>query len=154
MPVPFMIVVAGVLLAVTVTFWGQICDWYSQHARPWIQRHLPEFAPLIHDAFVALDKLASAARRRVRAAWNKIRPHILQAIIEFRRLHDGEWLRRVESFVQTQEGPVYKVTEEHAMAWDELPESVREAALQRRSVAPVDFVQTRDRELLAMEHAG
>jgi hypothetical protein len=37
------------------------------------------------------------------------------------------------------------------MNWDELPESVRAAALERRRAAPVDFVQTRDREVFAME---
>jgi hypothetical protein len=155
MPAPLIaLFIAGALVAVAVTFWSEICEWYSRHARPWLERHLPGIAPYVHDAFVFLDKLAVAARRAVREAWKRVRPHILQAVVEFRQSHDGVWIRRIESYLQAEiarDAPVVKVTEEREMNWDELPESVRAAALERRRAAPVDFVQTRDREVFAME---
>ena len=155
MPVPLvMIFVAGALLGVTVLFWQQICEWYSRHAVPWIRRNLPELASVIHDAFAAIDDAVSAVRRRVRAAWQRVRPYILQATIAFRRVHDGEWVRRIESFLTDEQGAVCKVTEEQEVHWEDLPDSVRAAALQRRNAAPVDFVQSRDREVFAMEQGA
>jgi hypothetical protein len=155
MPAPIvMIFVAGALLGVAVLFWQQICDWYAEHTKPWLLRHLPSLASSIHEAFKALDNVAVAVRTAIRAAWQRVRPHILQAVIEFRRLHDGEWVRRIESFLTDAGGQVCKVTEEQVMAWDELPDSVREAALERRRAAPVDFVQSRDREVFTMQQGA
>lgn len=155
MPAPLIVlVIAGAFVAVAVNFWVEICGWYAQHARPWLERHLPGLAPWVHEAFVALDNLSVAARRAAREAWKRVRPHILQAVVEFRQVHDGAWVRRIESYLQAEiarDAPVVKVTEERPMEWDELPEAVRAAALERRRAAPVDFVQTRDRELLATE---
>jgi hypothetical protein len=63
----------------------------------------------------------------------------------------------VHSFLQDKLGDDAKVVErkeETEVPYEDLPESVRAAMMERRKAAKVDFIKTRDQELLSMEHGA
>jgi hypothetical protein len=160
MPLPVIALVVlglGGVLTVAATFWADICEWYAEHANPWLEKHVPSLAPHLMKAFQFIDSNAMLPlRRAVKAAWSKVRPYIVEATVTFLRV-DGEWVRRVDSYLQKKLGAgeqMIKRTEERAVPWDELPESVRDAALRKRSAAPIDFLKTRDREVLTLGAAS
>ena len=145
------------LLLVGAVFWADVCEWFSEHANPWLQRNVPSLAPYILDAFKFIDENVGVPTRRVVVkAWKKVRSYVLQASVEFEKV-GGRYIRRVHSFLQDKLGDDAKIVErkeETEVPYENLPESVRAEMMERRKAAKVDFVKTRDQELLSMEQGA
>ncbi len=151
----FTLFVIGIgLLTVAAVFWCDICEWFADHASPWLTKHVPTLAPHLRKAFQFIDNnVGSPTRRLIVKAWKHVRPHVIQAEVAFEKV-GGRWIRRVRSFLQDKLGDdaqIVQRTEETPVSWEDLPESVRAAALERRKAATVDFVKTRDQEVHAMQ---
>ena len=145
------------LLLVGAVFWADVCEWFSEHANPWLQQNVPSLAPYILNAFKFIDEnVGVPTRRAVVKAWKKVRSYVLQASVEFDKV-GGRYIRRVHSFLQDKLGEDAKIVErkeETEVAYENLPESVRVAMMERRKAANVDFIKFRDQELLSMEQGA
>jgi hypothetical protein len=156
MPLPMLAIYLVGTLSITVlaTFWADICEWFAERASPWLEAHVPSLAPHIKKAFIFIDdKVMVPMRRAIKRAWAVVRQHLLEATVTYFK-QGGEWVRRIDSYLQEKLGAhakVIKRTEESTVEWDELPESVRAAAMSRKKSVPINFVKTRDAELQAME---
>lgn len=159
MPLPLIpiFLIGGAVLTVAVTYWAAITEWFSERAAPWLEQHVPALAPHLKKAFIAIDQhVATPLRRAIKRAWSAVRQYLLEATMTYKK-SDGVWVQRNESYLQDQIGPgskIIKRVEETPVAWDDLPESVRAAALARRQQATsVDLIKTRDAEVHAMVQA-
>jgi len=143
------------LLAVgtTAVFWDRICAWFATHANPWLKAHVPSLQPYLEDAFKQLDKLMSPMRRAVIAAWHKVRPHLLKAVIAFEQHADGTWVRRI-NLVSTLEARNEAGHQARRGDRDGLQRNSRGGAAADPGTRPrseLDFVKAREREIEAMK---
>ncbi len=136
-----------------LVFWPQICHWFATHANPWLKQHCPWLQPHLQKAFEFIDEnVALPLRRAVLAAWEKVRPYVLRALLEFERRVDGAWVRRITSFLRQklEGGEITRRVEETVVDWSELPEEVRASFMRNGHVPAIDLVEAREQSLAHM----
>lgn len=155
MPVPIITVLLEALLVITaavaLAYWEKICAWFADHANPWLKKNVHRLQPHILKAFQFLDsEVATPVRRAVIKAWQKVRPYLLKAVVQFEQNARGNWVRRITSYLRaklSEDASVTKRVEEVEMDWSELPEEVRERILETKKARKIDYVKLRDQEL-------
>lgn len=157
MPVPvFAQVLLGVLFigsAVVLTFWNRILKWARDTLFPWIRENLPWLANDVTNAFLALDKVATSIRRKIKDAWKTLREYLLKILVQFEQNTQNDWVKRITYWairnLESNKPEVARVVEEEIVDFDSLPDDVREEWLMRRSniSQDVNVTQLRDREL-------
>ena len=150
------IILIGLGAAALTALWTHVCGWFADHANPWLKRHVPLLQPYVERAFQYIDaKVATPLRRMAIEAWRKLRPHLLQAVVDFERRFDGTYIRRMTSFLRSklEDGEVVRRVEEAVVDWSELPEDVRQRILESQKAPKIDFTRARDQEMQAMEAA-
>ncbi|NMF66130.1 hypothetical protein DP113_05635 [Brasilonema octagenarum UFV-E1] len=157
MPIPiFAQVLLAVLFVGTVAtaliFWNQILDWANKTLFPWIKKNLPWLANDVINAFVALDKVLTPMRIRIKEAWKKLREYLLKILVQFEQNTRNDWVKRITYWairnLESNEPEVARVVEEQIVDFDSLPPDVREEFLRRSNISQdVNVTQLRDREL-------
>ena len=147
-----LVILAGLAIAAAsaVVLWGEIVGWAHDALFPWVQTNIPSALPWLKKAFVVLDKAVVAVRVAAKAAWEKVKEFLLkQALKVFRK--DGEWYRTIENWLINENSEkVTKVTTEEEVAWDELPDDVREALMRKRKGYDLDVKAAKDQEFSTM----
>lgn len=153
MPI-FLQVLLGVLLVgatVAVTFWGKILNWASKTLIPWIEKNLPGLAEYVTDAFLVLDGLATAARRKIKNAWEHLREYFLKILVQYEQNTQNEWVKRITHWAipnLKKKSEVVRVVAEQKVDVDSLPDDVRQEWLKRNNTTQdINVTQLRDREL-------
>ncbi|MFF7266376.1 hypothetical protein ACFZCL_39765 [Streptomyces sp. NPDC008159] len=150
---PFFFVVAVLAaLGLGLAMWNRIMIWARDQLFPWVSNHLPWLSDAVKEAFVVLDEHATATRSQVKAAWYKLRPYLLEQIIEFERgAVPNTYVRRMTALIRTSlepRTPAKRLTVEEDVSWDELPEKYRESEVKgEEGPYRMDVTKTRDQEL-------
>jgi hypothetical protein len=150
---PF-IFVAVVLMALGIglAMWKQIMVWGRDQLFPWVSDHLPWLSDAVKEAFIVLDRHATYIRKQVKAAWAKLRPHLIEQIVEFERgVIPNTYIRRMTALLREsleQGTPAKRLKVEEEVSWDELPEKYRESEVKGEGgTYRLDVTRTRDQEL-------
>lgn len=146
----------GLLVAATaLVFWNEILNWAQEALFPWVKTHFPTAEPYLREAFVQLDTLATAARRAARKAWGIVRSWLLKQVIEVERQSNGQFVRKVTSWMRRHLEDNDKVTnrvEEEEILFEDLPDDIRAAMLQRAETYEVDVLAARQEEFDALTY--
>ena len=118
---------------------------------PWIQENYPQFADLVELAFNKIDKAVVAIRRRIKAAWQKIRKTIIRTLVRFEN-RGPRWFRVITSLlVKKLKGPkVVRRVEEEEISYDDLPDEFRDAWFRSQATPEQDVTTLRDQQIEAM----
>ncbi len=153
MPIPLFVGLLSGMLAVAVVvaiaFWPNVLHWAEESLLPWVERRIPVLGPIARNAFVLLDKAASAARRTIKSAWRQLCDHLLKTVVEIHRKSSNQYVRRVTSWLVTQlqaQNKATKVVTEEVIEFDDLPAEVRETLI-RNGDTTVDVRELRTREV-------
>ncbi|HOX46085.1 MAG TPA: hypothetical protein PK668_20955 [Myxococcota bacterium] len=150
-PITLIVTILAVGLGVASLFWGQILAWCEEHLLPFLDRRMPFLSGIARSALVLLDRAVTTVRRAARAAWQHLRAALLKTVMIIRRTSDARWVQRFTSWAITQledgrEQPLEVVTERE-VAWEDLPNDLREALVRRCQTVEVDVTAARDAEL-------
>ena len=148
----FFIAVVLVALGLGLAIWNRIMVWARDQLFPWVSDHLPWLSDAVKEAFVVLDEHATDIRRQVKAAWYKLRPYLLEQIVEFEQgVVPNTYVRRMTALIRTslEPGtPAKRLKVEEEVSWDELPEKYRESEVKGEGgTYRMDVTRTRDQEL-------
>lgn len=137
--------------ATIVTFWENIVRAFKRSILPWLKENYPQLADLAELAFDKIDKAVVAVRRRIKAAWQKIRKTILQTLVRFEN-RGPRWFRVVTSLLikQLQGRKVIRRVEEEEVSYDDLPDEFREAWFRSQATPEQDVSKLRDQQIEAM----
>ena len=148
---PISLILFGVLLStsVAITFWDQVLLFFQSSILPWINKNLPQLSSIASEALRTLDKVAVTVRRAIKNAWQKLRSWLLKSIIKFSKKTSSVWVKEITSFLiksfENGSPQIVKRVEEESVAWDSLPDDVREQFLRsNRSTHEEDFTAKRD----------
>ena len=119
---------------------------------PWLRERFPQLADIAEQALQSIDKVVVAVRRRVKAAWTKLRRKLLKVLVRYEERTSG-WVRVITSWCikQLSEDKVIKRTETEDVSYDDLPDDIREAWLRGRGQTEQDVTAARDRELMTVK---
>lgn len=136
---------------VIITFWETIVRAVKHSILPWFRENYPQLAHLIEDAFDQVDKAVVAIRRKIKAAWQKVRQTLLQTLVKFEN-RGPRWFRVVTSFlIKNLHGPkLVRRVEEEEVPYDELPDEFRKAWFRNQTMPEQDVTKLRDQEIEAM----
>ena len=147
------LILFGVALigATIITFWENIVRAFKHSILPWIQENYPQFADLVELAFNKIDKAVVAIRRRIKAAWQKIRKTIIRTLVRFEN-RGPRWFRVITSLlVKKLKGPkVVRRVEEEEISYDDLPDEFRDAWFRSQATPEQDVTILRDQQIEAM----
>ncbi|MBR8836180.1 MAG: hypothetical protein DSM106950_19710 [Stigonema ocellatum SAG 48.90 = DSM 106950] len=155
------LLISAIGLTVTATaivsFWHQILQWGEKNLFPWLEKHRPTVAPYVRQAFSRVDNVATNVRRTIKEAWQKLSQYLLQQVVKLNRKTSNTWVQEVTSWVIEASGynnkPVVKeIRTEQEVLWDELPEDVRKAFLQRKETSFEQDVTDTRKEEMALVH--
>ena len=134
-----------------VTFWESIVRAFKRSILPWLKENFPELAGIAEIAFEKIDKAVVAIRRKIKAAWQKIRKTILQTLVRFEN-RGPRWFRVVTSLLikQLQGRKVVRRVEEEEVSYDDLPDEFREAWFRSQATPEQDVSKLRDQQIEAM----
>jgi len=146
---------AGLAIVAIITLWQKILAWAQESFFPWMEKNfVPEVAAAMRLAFTWADKnVAVPMRRAVKAAWQKLRPHLLKMAVHFEQKNHSTWIRRMTSWVvKVLKAPtVTKVETEEEVNWDDLPPEVKEVWLKNNQKAhDLDITDVRDQQVEAL----
>ncbi len=152
-PISIAVIIGAITITVAVTLWNAILDTVRNYVAPWLKEHLPFLHDFVMSAFVEIDKVVAAVRRKVIESWKTLRPYIVKMVCSIKQKTSSVWVREVLTYIQTSIGgiepkiQVHRETEE--LSWEELPNDVRAEILRTNSGGEVNILQERDRELKA-----
>jgi hypothetical protein len=153
MPFPLIAVVitmvlgTGLLAGLVLAYWPRLIKAARDHLLPWIERHAPQLAPDVRQAFVVLDNLAVSARQALKGAWRRVRAVLLDEVARFVRGANERWSLQVTSYLRNlerREKPFVRVVTEEAVDYEDLPANVREADLRSQISDDVNLTQLMD----------
>lgn len=152
MPLPLILLLlgAGAATATLLYCWSDVCEWFANHVNPWLKTHVPQLQPFLERAFMYIDEhVASPLRKLAIDAWRKVRPYLLQAVVEFEKRHDNVWVRRITSLVKRhlQDRQAVRRVEEVIVDWSSLPQDVRDRHVRGQAQSRTDIVSLRDKEM-------
>jgi hypothetical protein len=124
---------AGLLVALSVTFWQKIITWANQNIAEWLGKY---FGEDVREAFLLIlaggDRLVIAFQR----ALVEVQTRLVRARVFFRQLAGG---RQHEKVVQAEfrqpTGEIVKVEAAESVAWHDLPDDVREKFIRRQTAS-------------------
>ena len=158
---PFSIaVILGITVAaLAVGFWNQILRWANDIVFPWIEKNMPWAIEDVRHALDAVDKIATPLRRAVKQAWQNMRNYLLKQVVTFSRktsaLNSYAWVKKTTTWLikvlESGEKVPVKVETTATVAWDEVPDDVREEFLRRDKQKTVDVTKIRDKEIEQLE---
>jgi hypothetical protein len=146
--------VAAVVTAAAIVLWHKILGMAQSNILPWVDEHMPSLAPTVRLAFSFVDKVATAVRLEVKAAWEGLRKVLLKQVARFEQHANHSWQVEVISWLRsglTNLDPQRGVTEIRTvkqLSFDEVPFEIREQAY-RLGQGPyqIDITQEREAEL-------
>lgn len=146
---------AGLALAAVASFWIKIVNWAQDSFFPWMEKNFaPKVAKLTRDAFTVIDQYAAIPlRQMVKAAWQKLRPHLLKMAMSLEKKNSTTWIKRVVSWVikVLEEPKVTMVETEEEVPWEDLPVEVRNAWMKNNQTNyETDVTEARDRQMETM----
>ncbi len=127
---------AGIVVALTVTFWQRIVTWANSTLAGWLSER---FGSELRDAFLLV--LAGADRSVVlmQRAVTLIQDRLISARIFFRQLRGGQSHEKVvEAQIKQDDGQVVTLQAAEVVPWHDLPDDVREKFI-RRQAAEVEL---------------
>lgn len=140
--------IAGAVLK----FWAVICDWFADHANPWLEKHFPKLHPYCVNAFKALDSVVGSFRSTIINSWRKIRSILLSSVINIEKNSQNKYIRTVTSYLKHKlSDKAIKVVTTEEVDWADLPEKVRGRVLERKQLPQIDFLTERDEEVMRHE---
>lgn len=155
MPLPIILGgfgLVGAALLVAIALWPQVLQWAEESVFPWFEENVPEMADLVREAFVQVDRVATAVRRAAKKAWHTLREILYLQVVKYRKQNDGVWVRIVESWLQPpgEEKVQKQTTTEVVDDMDDLPDEVREALIRRKKIDETKVTEVRDQEILEL----
>lgn len=132
----WVVVAAGVVVALTIAFWQKIVTWANQQLAGWLGKM---FGEDVREAFLLIlaggDRLVIAFQR----ALGIVQTRLVSARILFRRLFGGrEHERVIQAEVRKDTGEIVTLEAAEVVPWHELPDDVREKFI-RRQTATVEL---------------
>ncbi len=127
----WVVIAAGVAVALSVAFWQQIVNWANRTLADWLGQL---FGEDVREAFVLL--LAAADRLNVAAqrALTLLQQRLVRARIIFRRVNEGRLHEKVvQAAFQQADGQLIQMEAAEVVPWHELPDEVREKFIRRQS---------------------
>ena len=163
MPIPLFAWTAGsaiAALAATVFFWetssrgvksviwSKIVEYIKDFLLAILEKYAPSLAPLVEEAFIILDKVATGIRMRAKRAWSKIRQYVIALYNDY-SYRDGRVLQKTVMFTKSEtKGKFKEHVTEREISRDDLPESVRTSLLcDRTQPVRVDIRSIQDDNL-------
>lgn len=101
MPVPIILIFAGLGLAAAaaLVFWEKIVEWGHDAVFPWFHKYFPTYEKWVREAFVVINKVAGNVRKAAIEAWRRIRPILLEQVVEWERTSDNKYVCKVISWM-------------------------------------------------------
>lgn len=127
----WVVIAAGVAVALSVAFWQQIVNWANRTLADWLGQL---FGEDVREAFVLL--LAAADRLNVAAqrALTLLQQRLVRARIIFRQVNEGRLHEKVvKAEFQQADGQFIQMEAAEVVPWHELPDDVREKFIRRQS---------------------
>lgn len=129
----WVVVAAGVAVALTVAFWQKIVNWANKQLADWLGALFgEEFREAFLMLVAATDRFAVLAQRTVAL----LQQRIVHARILFRQLLGG---RAHEKVVQAEfrqdDGQIVTMEAAEVVPWHELPDEVREKFIRRQTAS-------------------
>ncbi|MCE7948713.1 MAG: hypothetical protein DYG88_14920 [Chloroflexi bacterium CFX4] len=127
----WVVIAAGVAVALSVAFWQQIVNWANRTLADWLGQL---FGEDVREAFVLL--LAAADRLNVAAqrALTLLQQRLVRARIIFRQVNEGRLHEKVvQAEFQQADGQFIQMEAAEVVPWHELPDDVREKFIRRQS---------------------
>lgn len=153
----FLMLLTGVLFvggSVAIALWDKVLGWAEEHLTPWVAEHAPHLSKYLADGYVVLDRAAVKIRRAVRKAWVELRKELLKQFVDYTRQLDGTWKVVITSWLMVKDQNIMKkITSEKTVAYDELPDEIREEFLRRQQQnQQIDVTKLRDAQVLNVEN--
>ena len=139
----------GLASIAAIALWKNILDWCENSLYPWLEEYLPSVVPYVREAFRFIDKyIATPIYSSIKNSWRELRKYLLQSLAEFIKKHNGEWERKLTSYIAVSDDNIVKQEVIEKVSWEELPSDVREEFIRKgKSEYSMDITKMRDKEM-------
>ena len=163
MPAPVVIAIfvgIGLVGSLAIIFWEKIIGWAHDAVFPWFKKHMPAYEKWVREAFVVMNKVAATVRKLAIEAWRRIRPKLLDQVVEWRRTSDNHYVCKVLSWIaeNMKERKVDQVISTQTVDPDDLPLEIQEIFLRGATHHKWEVAKEQDRQVelaekeLSLEH--
>lgn len=151
-PITIFLTIFAVAGAVAIAFWDKIREWAFNSLFPWIRNNYPNLSGTVREAFLKLDNAATAARRNIKSAWEKLRKYLLKQVVSLSKRSGNIWVKEITSWIissiENGKPKVKKIETVEDINWDELPDDIRAAAMRSDiNSREENITEVRDREM-------
>jgi hypothetical protein len=127
--------VSGVLV---VAAWPWLCHFCQTTLIPLVRDRVGAgAAKLLTDLVVFLDQRATPTRATLQRAWKAFQKHVLGVKTTYAKTGPSTATAKTEMFVRAEESKVYRLVEEQELGWDDIPDEIRRAMIQKNKQAGV-----------------
>ncbi len=131
-------------IALTVTFWPWIVDFFSRKLIPWVRTRISTtLADWIESFIIFAENKINPVRRSVKKLWSVFHQHVLGSKMEVRKIDATTVAGKTTTIIKDENGKFLQSTTEEVLAWDELSEAIRsEMNRQGKTEAVIDLKKT------------